>query len=140
MSREWDCHCWMHYPNPLHKHKNGKWKCVDCYECIRDLVEPNTNYYDKATHCRRKDKMYKSPVEVICGDVESKVKEQQENLIYEAVVATNVNVDKEELIRALNYDRDQFDEGYKDGYRIGKDAGRREVIETLRRFVDENDY
>ncbi len=54
-SREWDCHCWMPYPNKYHKHKNGKWKCVDKYECIRDLVVPNTNYYDKATHCKRKE-------------------------------------------------------------------------------------
>lgn len=53
----WDCHCWCNYPNKHHKHKNGKngkWKCVDKYECIRDLVEPLTNYYNQATHCIRK--------------------------------------------------------------------------------------
>lgn len=59
LTNEWDCHCWCHYPNEHHKHRNGKWKCVDRYECIRDLVEPNTNYYDKATHCRKKGKMKK---------------------------------------------------------------------------------
>ena len=50
----WDCYCWCKYPNEHHKHKNGKWKCVDKYECIRDLVEPLTNCYDQATHCRKK--------------------------------------------------------------------------------------
>ena len=39
MSKEYDCSCWWHYPNEHHKHKNGKWKCVDDYECIRDLVD-----------------------------------------------------------------------------------------------------
>lgn len=51
---DWDCHCWCEYPNKHHKHKNGKWKCVDKYECIRDLAEPLTNYYNQATHCIRK--------------------------------------------------------------------------------------
>ena len=54
--KTYDCHCWLHYPNERHKHKNGKWKCVDDYECVRDLVEPNLNYYNKATHCRKKKK------------------------------------------------------------------------------------
>lgn len=32
-----ECTCWVKYPNESHKHKSGKWKCVDNYECIRDL-------------------------------------------------------------------------------------------------------
>ena len=60
MSKDYDCHCWCHYPNIHHKHKNGKWICVDKYECIRDLIEPNTNYYDKATHCRKKNENTRS--------------------------------------------------------------------------------
>ena len=34
-----ECTCYMQYPNECHKHKNGKWKCVDNYECIRPLEE-----------------------------------------------------------------------------------------------------
>ncbi len=56
MSVAWDCACWQHYPNEHHKHKNGKWKCVDKFECIRDLVEERTlSGYDCCTHCVRKD-------------------------------------------------------------------------------------
>ena len=51
----WDCSCWCKYPNKNHKQKNGKWKCVDRFQCIRDLVEPLTNYYDRKTHCIRKE-------------------------------------------------------------------------------------
>lgn len=52
--KKWDCDCWVHYPNEAHKLKNGKWKCVDRYECIRDLIEPFAGGYNKKTHCRRK--------------------------------------------------------------------------------------
>ena len=29
------CSCWCEYPNKNYKQKNGKWKCVDRYKCIR---------------------------------------------------------------------------------------------------------
>ena len=50
---EWYCECWSRYPNEAHRHKNGRWKCVERYKCIRQLVEPLTNYYDQKTHCVR---------------------------------------------------------------------------------------
>ena len=42
------CSCWEDYPNKNHKFKNGKWKCVDCYENI-----DNAQGYKRKTHCRR---------------------------------------------------------------------------------------
>lgn len=38
------CSCWHKYPNELHKKPSGKWKCVDDYQCIRDLVERTTTF------------------------------------------------------------------------------------------------
>ena len=29
---DYDCSCYMPYPNERHRHRNGKWKCVDRYE------------------------------------------------------------------------------------------------------------
>lgn len=54
---------------------------------------------------------YKSPIELIHGELQTKV----ENGIYEAVQKYNVNVDKNELIKALQYDRDQYNKGFTDG-------------------------
>jgi hypothetical protein len=34
-----ECTCWRKYPNPNHKKPTGKWKCVDNYECVRQLEE-----------------------------------------------------------------------------------------------------
>ena len=47
---KWDCSCWVNYPNKAHRKRNGEWKCVDSYECIRDRKG-----YDGKTHCRRKN-------------------------------------------------------------------------------------
>lgn len=52
--------------------------------------------------------MYKSPIEVIYGEMQMKV----ENDIYKAVQNVGVNVEKEELLKALAYDRGQYDKGY----------------------------
>lgn len=53
---------------------------------------------------------YKSPIEVVVGQFESNI----ENEIYSAVQKVGIYVDKEELIRALKYDRDQYWKGYND--------------------------
>ena len=31
------CTCYIEYPNEMHKFKNGHWKCVDKYICVRPL-------------------------------------------------------------------------------------------------------
>lgn len=40
---------------------------------------------------------------------------EMENDIYKAVQSCGVTVDKDELIKALTYDRQQYDKGFKDG-------------------------
>lgn len=62
--------------------------------------------------------MYKSPLEIISSftnDTAYKIKTETDNLIMEAVYNVVVNVDKAELIKALEYDRDQYEKGYRDG-------------------------
>lgn len=54
--------------------------------------------------------MYKSPIEIIYGEMET----QMEGMILKAVQKVGVDVDKEELICALRYDRGQYDKGYQD--------------------------
>lgn len=59
--------------------------------------------------------MYESPIELIISDMQHKVRQEQDKQIYEAVQRVDVNVNKEELIKALNYDRQQYEKGYADG-------------------------
>ncbi len=55
--------------------------------------------------------MYKSPIDIIPGQLEL----QLEDEILWAVQKVGVAVDKDELLRALKYDRDQYNTGYQDG-------------------------
>lgn len=54
--------------------------------------------------------MYKSPIDIILGEFELKF----EDGICKAVRDVGIVVDKDELIKALKYDRDQYDKGYSD--------------------------
>lgn len=57
--------------------------------------------------------MYQSPIEIISKEIRTTF----ENNVYQAIQDVGINVNKGELIRALQYDRDQYDKGYNDGYR-----------------------
>lgn len=53
---------------------------------------------------------YQSPIEVI----QTQMRNQIEGNIYQAVMNVGVNVDKEKLLKALHYGREQYQKGYKD--------------------------
>lgn len=57
--------------------------------------------------------MYKSPIEIIQGQMTTAF----DGEILKSVQKVGINVDKTELLKALAYDRGQYDKGYKDGYR-----------------------
>lgn len=56
--------------------------------------------------------MYDSPIKVMFGQMESQI----DNRIMKAIQQINIEIDKEELVRALQYDRNQYDRGFADGY------------------------
>ena len=55
--------------------------------------------------------MYKSPIEVIADEM----KFRYDNEIIRAVQRYDIKIDKDELVRALEYDRHQYEKGYADG-------------------------
>ena len=59
--------------------------------------------------------MYKSPIKIITGQI----KTNYEDAIYSAVQNVVINVDREELLKALEYDRGQFEKGWKEGFHDG---------------------
>ena len=54
--------------------------------------------------------MYESPIEIIY----SQIRTQLEDDVLKAVKKYGINVNKEELIKALQYDRQQYEKGYED--------------------------
>lgn len=55
--------------------------------------------------------MYESPVEII----QTQMQMQMDGEILKAVQGVGIDVNKEELLKALAYDREQYSKGYKDG-------------------------
>ena len=58
--------------------------------------------------------MYKPPIELVMEEVLKKMDENFENSVFKAIQKVGINVDKEELLKALIYDRGQYDKGYED--------------------------
>ena len=65
---------------------------------------------------------YKSPIEIEFTDVVYEIANDLDKEVYRAISRYNVNVNEEELIKALQYDRQQYDKGYEDGYKDGFNA------------------
>ena len=75
---------------------------------------------------------YQSPISQIYKDIEYKFKEDMENKTMEAIHHFGISVDKEELIKALQYDRNQYEKGYSDGR-----ASMIEEFESLKAEINE---
>lgn len=71
--------------------------------------------------------MYESPVHLILQDVESQIDQEIERTIITVVRKFDVSVDKGEIIKALRYDRNQYNKGYKDGVNDTLDKIRAEI-------------
>lgn len=58
--------------------------------------------------------MYESPIKLTIDNLLTKVVKRQEDDVLEYIQRLGINVNKEELIKALNCDREQYEKGYKD--------------------------
>lgn len=78
--------------------------------------------------------MYESPIELI----QKQMQLDLESKIMSAVQEVGISVDKEELIRALKYDRGQYEKGYADGKRDG--GKKNAALELLLDWAIECDF
>lgn len=58
--------------------------------------------------------MYINPINEIYKDMEVRINQHLEEMIVKAVRECDIEVDKEELIKALKYDRNQYEKGFAD--------------------------
>jgi hypothetical protein len=75
---------------------------------------------------------YQSPIQQYVSDMTMKM----ENDVCTAVQKVGIHVDKEELIKALRYDRQQYDKGYADGYSNGYEQGLKETLESIKKYLN----
>lgn len=72
---------------------------------------------------------YKSPIEVIV----EKMRTEYDEATLRAVQNVGIYVEKDELIKALRYDRDQYDHGYQKGLFDGYEQGKKETATEIYR-------
>ena len=78
---------------------------------------------------------YESPIQVFENDLGTKITQEIEHAVFRKVMKLGVSIDKDKLMRALEYDRNQYAEGYNQGYRAGLEAAR-SAAETYKRERD----
>lgn len=77
---------------------------------------------------------WESPITKIYGDIHNEiVRQDEENCTFAIEQAIGYKVDKEELIKALQYDREQYDKGYKDG-------AKETFVEELEKIIDKINF
>ena len=85
---------------------------------------------------------YEAPIEINIEedfpDYGSMAVSEIENIICSAVLKVGITVDKEELIKALRYDRCQYEKGYEDGKRDAIEACREAIGRGNAFMVAEN--
>lgn len=81
--------------------------------------------------------MYKSPIQLVTDDINYAMRAKIDETIYQAVLRYDVSVDKDELIKALAYDRDQYDKGYSDGYIKGTTETLMKVKTALGKYLND---
>ncbi len=59
--------------------------------------------------------MYNSPIDLTINTIYNELAKKSDEQIYQAVIGCGVNVDKAELLKALEYDRNQYEIGFIDG-------------------------
>lgn len=59
---------------------------------------------------------YESPISMITEQLAMNIAKQTDDGVCEAVAKIGIVVDKDELVKALQYDRGQYDKGYVKGF------------------------
>lgn len=85
--------------------------------------------------------MYESPIslteKVLTDAFETHNAVVENELTRKIRFELNIDIDKEELLKALRYDRDQYEVGYANGYNDGYDTGFHDAVEHLKNAVEE---
>lgn len=65
---------------------------------------------------------YESPITMITKRLAEDIAKKTDDTILQAVVNAEVIVNKEELVKALEFDRGQYTKGYHQGYKVGYES------------------
>ena len=70
---------------------------------------------------------YESPISVIATQIQTMYDEE----VMKAIQRVGIEVNKDELIKALDYDRKQYEQGYRNGYDRGYQQAKEDIANML---------
>ena len=73
---------------------------------------------------------YESPITMIVSQMETQIEADTMSVIQHY----GIDVNKDELIKALNYDRQQYEKGYQDGYAKGYEKAKEDIANMFLRY------
>ena len=76
---------------------------------------------------------YESPITAIATQLQMMYDEE----VMKAIQRVDIEVNKEELIKALNYNREQYVKGYQNGYAKGMEVAQ-SIIDKFVGYLDED--
>lgn len=103
----------------------------------------NLNKNEKSIKFGREQEMYESPITKITKDLCQSIINREEESIMKVVYDLEINVNKEELVKALKYDRNQYEKGYADGKEMARKILQRfynSAKSNKNDFADVNSY
>ena len=84
--------------------------------------------------------MYNSPIRIDYTypifQIRDQLNEKLDETVAKAVMAVNISVDRDEMVKALEYDRGQYDLGYRDGFQEGYKTAKQDAITHLTAYLE----
>ena len=77
--------------------------------------------------------MYESPINIAIDNMVTQMEHDRESLIIRSIYTEGIDVDKNELIKALQYDRNQYQKGFEDCAR----SMRLDVLDKIRAEIEQ---
>ena len=71
-----------------------------------------------------------NPIEKVVKEIADKSEQETEEYVMTAIRNVGINVDKDELLKALTYDRRQYEKGFQDGK-----SANGEMLETIYSYL-----
>lgn len=81
--------------------------------------------------------MYISPIELKYTEpILSEIRDKQDAIVVQMVQSVDATVDRDELIKMMQYDRGQYDSGYSDGLKEGYKNAKAEMKAALDKILE----
>lgn len=107
---------------------------VDRYDSIRHLCAERMEVIDIPRSPKVIEDIitgYESPIKKYVDEVTKGIQQKEDAYLMECVRKVGIDVDKEELLKALRYDRDQYEKGFEAGRCRADIELAREIFEEI---------